>query len=68
MAKRCRCPKKTCAKRKGTRRFSDACRKEFRICMRGKLKETGSMKSAGTTCMPRLHQCARTRGRLRKGR
>ncbi len=66
MAKKCRCPKKTCAKRKGSSRFSPACKTEFRNCMRNEVREGGkTMKQIGSICMPRLHQCARTRGKRR---
>ena len=68
MAKKCHCPKRTCRKRRGSPRFSSACKSEFKTCMHEELKDSGSMRSAGKTCMPRLHQCARTRGRLRRGR
>jgi hypothetical protein len=52
----------TCRKRQGSPRFSPTCKKEFRECLRGELKETGSLRSAGTTCMTALHQCQAGRG------
>lgn len=55
-------------KRRGSRRFSDACKREFRICQRNTLKETGSMREAGKKCMKQINQCARTRGRIKSGR
>lgn len=52
-----------CAKRKGSPRFSKHCKNEFRQCMRSELKSTGSMKSAGESCMQVINQCrARARG------
>lgn len=59
MAKRCKpCKSRTCHKRKGSPRFTAPCKAKFRECMRSTLKETGSMRSAGKTCMPVLHRCA----------
>lgn len=58
-ARRCKpCKSRTCHKRKGSPRFTDTCKKVFRTCMRTELKATGSMKSAGKECMPKLHKCA----------
>jgi hypothetical protein len=57
--KSCRpCPKtRHCAKRKGSPRFSATCKNQFKSCMKGELKATGSMRSAGKACMQVLHQC-----------
>jgi len=66
MAKRrCRCPRKTCAKRKGSPRFTAACKSKFRDCQRTVLKATGSMRAAGKKCMPELHRCAGSRSQKR---
>lgn len=65
MAKKCHCPRRTCAKRKGSRRFSDACKREFKTCQREELKSSGSLRTAGKVCMKRLQQCARSRGKRR---
>lgn len=54
MAKKTR---KTCRKRQGSPRFSAPCKAEFKQCLRGELKETGSLKKAGSVCMTALHQC-----------
>jgi hypothetical protein len=55
----------TCRKRRGSPRFSATCKAKFRECMRGELKATGSLKSAGRTCMRVLHQCETGRGHTR---
>jgi hypothetical protein len=55
----------TCRKRRGSPRFSTACKQKFRECLRGELKETGSMRSAGRACMTVLHQCQAGRGHTR---
>lgn len=76
MAKtRCKCAPKPCRKRRGSPRFSSTCKAKFRDCMRGELKSTGSMRSAGKACMRVLHQCSarsygehRGRKRSRRGR
>lgn len=69
MAKRCKCPPKPCHKRKGSPRFSATCKTKFKECQRGELKATGSMRSAGKTCMRVLHQCqTRSYAEHRKGR
>lgn len=68
MAKKCRCPRRTCHKRRGSPRFgakNGPCRTKFRECMHGELKSTGSMRSAGKTCMTILQQCAASRGHTR---
>jgi hypothetical protein len=57
MAKKCRCPRRTCHKRRGSPRFAAACKSQFRACMREVLKDTGSMRAAGKKCMPELHRC-----------
>jgi hypothetical protein len=54
---------RTRRKRRGSPRFSKACRAEFKSCMRGELKSTGSLKTAGRTCMTVLQQCRAKRGR-----
>lgn len=54
-----------CRKRHGSPRFSAPCKTQFRQCLRGELKETGSMRSAGKTCMTALHQCQTGRGHAR---
>jgi hypothetical protein len=60
MATRKRCkPCKSCTrhKRKGSPRFTKACKLKFRACQKETLKETGSMRAAGQTCIPALHEC-----------
>jgi hypothetical protein len=64
MAKRRHCkPCKPCTrhKRKGSPRFTAPCKAKFRGCMKETLKETGSMRVAGKTCMKVLHSCAGNR-------
>ena len=61
MPKKCRCPRKTCSKRRGSPRFTAACKAQFRSCMHTTLKDTGSMRSAGKKCMPELHRCNKGR-------
>jgi hypothetical protein len=62
MAKRCKpCKSRTCHKRKGSPRFTAPCKAKFRSCMRESLKESGSLRVAGKTCMPELHRCAGSR-------
>jgi hypothetical protein len=57
--KRCKpCKTRKCSKRKGSPRFTAPCKAKFRGCMKETLKETGSMRVAGKTCMKVLHQCA----------
>jgi len=52
------CKSKTCHKRKGSPRFTAPCKAKFRACMHSMLKDTGSLRTAGKTCMPELHKCA----------
>lgn len=52
---------RTCRKRKGSPRFTATCKAKFRDCMRTTLKDTGSMRTAGKTCMKALHTCAGNR-------
>jgi len=65
MAKRIRhckpCKTRKCSKRKGSPRFTTACKSVFKACMKDTLKETGSLRVAGKTCMPKLHRCAGSR-------
>jgi hypothetical protein len=63
MAKRrCKpCKARTCHKRKGSPRFTAACKSKFKTCQRETLKATGSMRAAGKKCMPELHRCAGSR-------
>jgi len=68
MAKKCRCPRRTYHKRRGSPRFSDECIRELKTCQKEELQATGSLRSAGKTCMKRLQQCARTRGAMRRRR
>lgn len=56
---------RTCRKRRGSPRFTATCKTKFRECMRGELKATGSMRSAGKACMQVLHQCESGRGHTR---
>jgi len=64
MAKKCR-PCKPCHKRRGSPRFSATCKTKFRECMRGELRSTGSMRSAGRTCMTIIQQCQAGHGHTR---
>ena len=58
-ARRCKpCKARTCHKRKGSPRFTATCKNVFKSCMKETLKETGSLRVAGKTCMPKLHKCA----------
>lgn len=60
--RRCKpCKTRTCHKRKGSPRFTAACKSVFRSCMKDTLKESGSLRVAGKTCMPKLHKCAGSR-------
>jgi hypothetical protein len=60
--KRCKpCKTRKCSKRKGSPRFTAPCKAKFRGCMKETLKETGSMRVAGKTCMKALHSCAGSR-------
>jgi hypothetical protein len=60
--KRCKpCKTRKCSKRKGSPRFTAPCKAKFRGCMKETLKETGSMRVAGKTCMKVLHSCAGNR-------
>lgn len=65
MAKKCRCPRRTCSKRRGSPRFTAPCKAKFRGCMREVLKDTGSMRAAGKKCMPELHRCNSGRSQRR---
>jgi hypothetical protein len=65
MAKKCHCPRRTCHKRRGSPRFTAACKSSFRGCMREVLKDTGSMRAAGKKCMPELHRCNKGRSASR---
>lgn len=66
MAKKCRpCPRKSCHKRRGSPRFTAACKSQFRTCMHTTLKATGSMRAAGKKCMPELHRCNNRPGQKR---
>jgi hypothetical protein len=66
MAKRrSHCPRKTCAKRRGSPRFTAVCKSKFRACQHEVLKATGSMRAAGKKCMPELHRCSGSRSQSR---
>jgi hypothetical protein len=43
-------------------RFTAACRAVLKNCMSKSLKESGSLKVAGKTCMPKLHSCMKHDG------
>ena len=49
--------RRTCKKRKGSKRFAAPCKEKFRTCMRETLKSTGSMRAAGKKCMPAINAC-----------